>query len=87
MKLQNCFIKVIRNLERNKRSVHKPWIWFTCSANSYKKELPESSLLKRLFLALGTSELFLLIKDLNGTVLATLGAERIYSRNFKICDV
>lgn len=37
---QNRFIKVMRNLERNKRSAHKPWIYFTCSANSCKRNYP-----------------------------------------------
>lgn len=81
MKLQNYFIKLIRNFERNKGSVQKPWLCFTCSANSYKREWPES-LLKRLFLAIVTSELFLLI---NGTAFATLGTDRPYklaNRNF-----
>lgn len=35
--VQNCFIKVIRNLERINDQHIKSWIYFTCSANFYKR--------------------------------------------------
>lgn len=71
--VQSCLIKVIRNLEKVKDQRIKPWICFTCSANSYKRNYLSHHYWKGYFQLLLTQNFFFfLIKDVNGTALCLL---------------